>query len=321
MESQVALCLDLGGTNVRLGLISRRGKVLRRRRYRMKEINKKSDLYDSLLIMINSFLASTNDYPAPVCVVIGFAGPTMSSRGRVYFTPNIGGLYNLDLGDRLGSLLGMPVFIENDANCAALGEYLFGAGRGVESLFLFTIGTGVGGAFIAGGTLWEGFDGIAGEIGHTVIRADGPRCKCGKRGCLEAMVSATAIVREYKGRVGRNRFRDGVEISAELVADRAKTGERAATGVIREAAHALGIGIANVFGLLNPELILIGGGVSRAGPVFINPAVEHARSLVFGPLRRRLKVRRARLGDDGGLLGAACLGFQKVSKQRRRNRG
>jgi glucokinase len=285
----------------------------------MKEIRKKEVLYDSISMMINSFLATADDYPAPVCVVIGFAGPTMSSEGKVYCTPNIGGLSNLDIGDRLENLLGMPVFVENDTNCAALGEYRFGAGRGAESLFLFTIGTGVGGAFVVGGTLWEGFDGTAGEIGHTVIRADGPRCNCGKRGCLEAMVSATAIVREYERRARKRRPRDGIGISAKEVVDRARAGERAAAGVIREAAHALGIGIANVFGLLDPELILIGGGVSRAGSILIDPAVEHARSLVFGPLRRRLKVRRARLGDDGGLLGAACLGFQRISKQSRRH--
>jgi glucokinase len=159
------------------------------------------------------------------------------------------------------------------------------------------------------GCLWEGSAGIAGEIGHTVVDIDGPRCSCGNRGCLEALVSATAIVRDYRR---RKRVKSGAALSARSVFELAGKGDRAAREVVDAAAVALGVGIANVYYLLNPEIILIGGGVSRAGSMLIAPATEHARSRIFAPLRAGLRVGRAKLGDDAALLGAAHLAFQRL---------
>ena len=243
---------------------------------------------------------------------IGFAGPSDAERGLIYYAPNVGCMTDLRVASRVGKLLGLPTFLENDANCAALGEHWRGAGRGARSLFLFTVGTGIGGSFLIDGQVWHGEHGIAGEIGHTVVATGGPRCNCGKEGCLEALVSATAILKAYRRAAGRA-VRMPAELTAKMVFDRARRGDAAARSVVDRSARALGVGIANVFHLLNPELVLIGGGVSRAGSMLLGPAVEEARRAIFPPLQGKLRVKRASLGDDAGLLGAARVAFRHLS--------
>jgi glucokinase len=307
MKRRPVVSVDLGGTNIRLGLVDARGKVLRRRRVPMFGAVRKQALLRALGDVIASFLDANSDLPSPTSACVGFAGPTKASEGYVYFAPNIRKMSNLEVGSYLEGVLGMRVRVENDANCAALGEYWYGAGKDASSLFLFTLGTGVGGSFVIDGKLWQGYDGIAGEVGHTVIDIKGPRCACGQRGCLETLVSATAMIKDYQK---RKRLKTGSRmqaITAKMIADKAKQGDRIAGAVTRRAADALGVGIANVFHLYNPELILVGGGVSRAGSILLTPAISRARAAIFPQLRRRLKVRRTRLGDDAALIGAAYL--------------
>jgi len=309
MKRETVVSMDLGGTNVRLGIVDSRGRVLRRRRVKMARFASKADLCDWLGAILRDFMSASGDLCRPVSAVVGFAGPTKFSAGTVYYAPNVGRFTDIDVGRRLERTLGLPVAVENDANCAALGEFWRGRGRGAKSLFLFTLGTGIGGSFLIDGRVWHGANGIAGEIGHTVVMAGGPRCGCGKSGCLEALVSATAIVRDYR-EAARGRAGAAGKMTAKAVVDLAKQGDRVAGAVVRRSARALGMGIANVFHLLNPEVILIGGGVSRAGSILIRPAIEEARSLVFPPLRARVKVRRTALGDDAGIVGAAYLGLR-----------
>jgi len=313
MRKGRVLAVDMGGTNVRLGLVTGDGRILRRRRTRIPAATDNRALYDALAGRIGDFIAAGARGSAPRAVVVGFAGPTHSAAGYVYTAPNVGGLSDIRLREELRSRLGLPVVVANDANCAALGEYYYGAGVGSKSLFMLTLGTGVGGGFVVDGKIWEGAWGIAGEIGHTIVAADGPRCNCGNRGCLEALASGSAVIRDYisKSRIKSETGRKAV--TAKLVFDRAKQGDRTAGRVVADAAKALGMGITNVFHLVNPEVIVIGGGVSRAGGRLIRPATDCAREHVFPPLRDKLKVRKAKLGDDGALLGAARLGFQMGS--------
>ncbi|MFH1314159.1 MAG: ROK family protein [Candidatus Eisenbacteria bacterium] len=308
MKKRPVVSMDLGGTNIRLGLVDARGTVLRRRRVPMFSAGSKHTLLRALGDVIASFIEANSDLPSPGGVCIGFAGPTKASEGCVYFAPNISRMSDIEVGSYLEGRLEMRVMVENDANCAALGEYWHGAGKGASSLFLFTLGTGVGGSLVIDGKLWQGYDGIAGEIGHTVIDIKGPKCACGQRGCLETLVSATAMIKDYgKRKRIKTRPRD---ITAKMIADKAKQGDRTAMAVMRGASEALGVGIANVFHLYNPELILVGGGVSRAGSILLAPAVSRAREAIFPQLRSRLKVRRTRLGDDSALVGAAYLAHQ-----------
>ena len=308
--------VDLGGTNLRLGAVDASGRVLSRDRAKMGTYRLKRDLLDDLYTRIKDFMGPAEACGRPRAISLGFAGYTDSNRGLIYFAPNVGGLRNIDVGRYLRKRLRLPVFVENDANCAALGEYCKGAGRGSRNLFMFTLGTGVGGGFVVNGEIWRGALGTAGEIGHTIVMAGGPRCSCGNRGCLEAFASATALVKEYRRKKAGGRPRAGRKpagkITARHVADLARRGDRAANGAVMYAARGLGMGIANVFNLLNPEVILIGGGVSRAGSVLIRPAVKEARRIVFAPLAPRLKVKRAVLGDDAALIGAARLAFDRL---------
>lgn len=304
------VAVDLGGTNLRVGLVTAKGQVVARSRARMRDVTGGDVLCDLLAKKVGAFIERQKAARAPGAVAIGFAGPTDSASGRVYFAPNVSGLSNLNLAEDLEKRLGMRVFVANDADCAALGEYWKGAAEGASSLFLFTLGTGMGGAMVIGGDLWEGSAGTAGEIGHTVIDMDGPKCACGRRGCLEALVSATAIVREYRER--KSKVPEARTLTAKSVFQLALKGDGVAKQVVAGAARALGMGIANVYLLLNPELILIGGGVARAGASLIDPAVRHARAEIFPELRHMLKVKRAALGDDAGLLGAAYLAYQRL---------
>jgi glucokinase len=278
----------------------------------MKIVTDKSTLCDHLAERIRAFIDRIGSRCAPAAVAVGFAGPTDTASGRVHFAPNVGGLDDLPLARELESRLGIRTIVVNDANCAALGEYWRGAGKGAPSLFLFTLGTGMGGAFVIDGDLWEGSAGIAGEIGHTVVDMNGPLCACGKRGCLEAMVSATAVIREYRRRKGLKRVAEN--LTAKSIFQRASRGDRAAQRTVDEAARALGVGISNIYLLLNPALILIGGGIARAGSVLIRPATEHAREMVFPQLRSRLRVKKAGLGDDAALVGAAYLAYHRPDR-------
>jgi glucokinase len=309
MRKGQVLAVDLGGTNVRLGMVTRDGRIIRRKRTRIPAAADKESLYDALAGRISQFRSAGPRGSAPMAVAVGFAGPTHSSAGYIYLAPNVGKLNDINLGGELESRLGLPVIVANDANCAALGEFCYGAGVGSGSLFMFTLGTGVGGSFVIDGEIWEGAWGIAGEIGHTIVATDGPRCNCGRRGCLEALASGSAIIRDYiqKSRISSEARAKAV--TAKFVFDRARRGDRIANRVVADAARALGIGIANVFHLINPEIVVIGGGVSRAGSSLIKPATAHAKEYIFPPLRNKLKVRRAKLGDDGALLGAARHAF------------
>jgi glucokinase len=334
MKAGVVIAVDLGGTNLRLGAIDAAGRVLVRARARMGPHRRKRTLLEEICSRIRHFEREARACGRIEAVSLGFAGYTDAERGLIYFAPNLGGLGNIDVGPYLGKRLELPVFVDNDANCAAIGEYFKGAGRSVHSLFVFTLGTGVGGGFVVKGDIWRGAHGTAGEIGHTIVMAGGPRCTCGNRGCLEAFTSATAIVREYRrrkrgrgagvrvkpaGKAGRGKA--GVlgatagELTARRVADLARHGDRAALGALDYAAKGLGIGIANIFNLLDPELILIGGGVSRAGSVLLKPAIQEARSIIYPPLAPRLRVKRAALGDDAALIGAARLAFAALKNR------
>jgi glucokinase len=204
--------------------------------------------------------------------------------------------------------------VENDANAAALGEAWVGAGRGVRDLVYITVSTGIGGGLILGGRLYRGANGTAGEIGHTIIDPEGPRCHCGNRGCLEVLASGTAIAAEAREGVARGertslqRLAGRPEsLTAAEVAEAARRGDAFAAGIYRRAGSRIGLVLSNLLTLVNPALIVIGGGVSKTG------------DLLFGPIREVLAARRypapalgarvvpAGLGDDAGIIGAAAL--------------
>jgi glucokinase len=226
--------------------------------------------------------------------------------------PNVPCLNGFRLGEALKEELGWPILLENDANAAAVGELWMGAARGCRTIVCVTLGTGVGGGIILDGKLWRGADGSAGELGHTTVEPfGGPRCKCGNTGCLEVFASATAIVRLTREALPDypDTILDPRQLSAEGIYEAGINGDELALAVLKKMGTYLGTGLSNVVNLLNPEMIVVGGGVANGWQLFAKYTRSEVERRAFPVAVRRLKIERAKCGDDAGLLGAARLAF------------
>jgi glucokinase len=217
--------------------------------------------------------------------------------------------------------LGLPVAVDNDATCAVLAEARYGAGQGCSNVLMLTLGTGIGGGLFLDGHLFRGFSGAAGEMGHMVIDADGPPCQgaCPNRGCLEALASGSALVREAALRVGREpdtplgrAMEEGVALTGPLVTEFAHDGDPVARGALSVIGRNLGVGLANLVNIFEPEVIVIGGGVIAAGEMLLAPARDemHARALLPG--RDEVRVEAAMFGAEAGMIGAALLAREEA---------
>jgi glucokinase len=248
-------------------------------------------------------------------VGVSFGGPVDWAQGLVLLSHHVPGWENFPLRDWLQDRFGVPAAVDNDANAGALGEHRFGAGQGYDSLMYITVSTGVGGGWILNGQPWRGADGMAGEIGHTVVDPDGPVCLCGKRGCVERLASGPYIAqraREWleqqpdRGRILRALAGDEVEaITAKLVAQAAAQGDDLAWEALEVAAWALGVGIGNAANLVNPQCFVLGGGVTKAGECFWEVMRRTARETALPEVH--FEVMPAVLGDDAPPWGAVAL--------------
>jgi glucokinase len=220
--------------------------------------------------------------------------------------------------DLLAVRIGLPVFVDNDANAAMLAEWRFGAAAGVRDGVLLTLGTGIGGGLVIGGALQRGSQGAGAELGHMVVQADGPRCNgnCPNRGCLEAVASGTALAREAaliavrqpQSGLGRA-LAAGRTISGPLVTELAHDGDPAAIDALRTIGRWLGVGVANLVNMLNPEVVVIGGGVIAAGELLLEPARAVVAERALSPSKEHVRILPARVGAESGMLGAATLAF------------
>jgi len=239
---------------------------------------------------------------------IGVPGFVNSSEGVVLHASNLA-LHNVNLKQWFEKEMGVPCIVQGDARVGALAEHEFGAATGANSLLYITIGTGVGSGMILDNQVYEGSHYVAGEIGHTILSPEGDICACGKRGCLETLVSAPMLIRAYQNRVGRK-----VDVSAKSLADLAAAGEPDATAVYQDAARTLGLALANYCTVFDPSIIVIGGGVSLAGDVLFKPLREFF-ALYASPLASKsIHIVPALLGDRSGVVGASLLvkGFLDV---------
>jgi len=265
----------------------------------------------SVIASVEKLLASGCDVTAIGVGVAAF----VDLDGKVVFSPNLS-YGEPDVGRAVGAKFGLPVAVDNDANLAALAEFRFGVGRQASPMLMLTLGTGVGGALLIDGEVYRGANGLAGEFGHMVVSTNGPACACGKKGCLEALSSGTAIARmgaeamsRYPdGLIGRLSGGDPSKVSGELVADAAASGDDSARQVIADAGRWLGLGLAGLVDALDPALIVIGGGVVSDGDMS-QLLLEPARSAMQDGLvgRSGPEVIRARLGNDAGMIGAAAM--------------
>ena len=251
---------------------------------------------------------------------IGAPGP-IDSAGVVHDPPNLPGWKGVSLVDELAGPLGLPIYAGNDANLGALAEYRFGAGAGVDHLVYLNVGTGIGGGVISHGRMLTGWRGFAAELGHQTLDPDGPLCGCGQPGHLEAFASGPAIARDARKALEQGRSSTIPEhakgpVTAKSVAAAARTGDALAIELLRQAGYYLGLGLANLIHILEPQRILIGGGVSLAGELLLEPARQTVDQRLMSSVYRGVEILPAALGPDVGLMGAAALVMQEAGSQR-----
>ena len=305
----VVIGVDLGGTNVRTALVSQNGEVSDKVKEPTRALEGHAKVVQKLIENIKAQLDRALRKGTTITAVgVGAPGVIHADTGVVVKSPNFPDWNNLPLKKELEAALALPVFIENDANAAALGEQWRGAGRGITSMIFLTLGTGVGGGIVLDGRIWPGADGMAGEIGHMTIIPEGRRCGCGNTGCLEMYASSRGIVMTYQERSTRSKA-----LTSEDIYQAARDGDVLAGDVMKGMGHFLGIGIANLINIFNPEMIVIGGGVKDAWPLFIEAAREEIKKRAFEYPAARTQIVPSVLGDDAGMIGAAALAFQKLN--------
>lgn len=306
------LGVDLGGTKILTALVDAGGRVLARERV-VTPSRGPEGVVDAIVGTVERVCAAAGVPLAAVAGVgVGAPGPMDPHTGVVFEPPNLPGWRDVPLGAMLAARLRARVFVENDANAAAMGERWMGAGRGADDLIYITISTGVGGGLVLRGRLYHGVTGTAGEVGHMVIDPSGPRCACGRTGCLEALASGTAIARAARAAVeGGARTTlaalPAEAVTAEAVAAAAREGDAVAREVYARAARALGIGIANLVNLLNPALVILGGGVADAGELLFGPVRRIVREEAFERPAAAVRIVPAGLGGLAGVVGAAAV--------------
>jgi len=312
--------IDIGGTMMKGALFDSRGHLLNKEKIPTHPEHGE----DAFIANIVSFVKKLQlEHSAAASLGIGIAGVIDKKRETLLESPNLPLFKNFTLKKLLETKLHIPVFLENDANCAALGELWAGEGKGLDSFLLLTLGTGIGSGLILNGQLLTGEVGKAGECGHIVVNPDGARCACGKTGCLEAHSSGTAIVR-----MARSALESGEttvlssyyparvsELTPKIIFDEALKGDRLCRQIYFDAARFLAIGISNINNILDIHHFIIGGGVSKAFHLFEETLLSEVKKNVFEISRNAISIVISKLGNDAGVYGAGYLAAQNNDRQ------
>ena len=295
--------VDVGGTGIKAGVVTENGKIIKscaiptqQRSHYTELIKEMADLIFKTLQEAN---LSTDDIKS---IGIGFPSSVDDKNGVVVYTANIN-LSNAPVVEELKKYINKPIFIGNDANCAALGEYFALNDNSIENFVAVTLGTGVGGGIIINKKLYTGANGSAGEIGHIRLVMDGEKCSCGRDGCWECYASATALIRESK------RADNGGRSNGKLVFDTAQKGDETAKAVIDNYVKYISEGLIDIINIFQPSVIAIGGGISRQGDNLLKPIKEYIKGKSYGASYiTPCEITIAKLGNDAGIVGAAFLG-------------
>ncbi|TMW73795.1 ROK family glucokinase [Alteribacter natronophilus] len=314
--------VDVGGTTIKLAILTEEGSFIEKWEIPTNTAENGHYIPGDIAAALKDRLAShQEEFSVLKGIGVGAPGFIEADTGFVYQAVNIG-WQNYPLSERLGRETGVPVYANNDANLAAAGEMWKGAGKGAPNMLAVTLGTGVGGGLIAEGRILQGAYGMAGEIGHiTSIPSGGSPCNCGKTGCLETVSSATGIVRLAMEKVHHGEseglkalFDDTGTLSAKDVFDEAEKGDAGAEAVVEEAMYHLGLAVGNLANSLNPNVIVIGGGVSRAGEKLLRVLRRHFDRFALPKIAAETTFEIAELGNDAGVLGAAWLAREKTGR-------
>jgi glucokinase len=315
-SSRKVIGFDLGGTKLLGGVVDEELDVYKRVHRGVQGLDQ-NDIIAAITDAVEEATEEESGIEA-----VGFGIPCLIDQrtGVAVIAVNLP-IADLPFRDIMRERIDLPVFIDNDANVTTLVEQRFGAARGADDVVGLTIGTGIGGGLVLGGKIYRGHIGAGGELGHMVVDEDGPLCQgqCPNQGCLEAVASGSAIGRE--GVIAAQQepdsalgaaATDGLEITGELVTDLALAGDEVSRMVLGQIGRSLGVGLANLVNVFNPEVIVIGGGAMAAGDLLLEPAREELRRRALPPGRDLVRVVPARFGPEAGMLGAAVLAFDEL---------
>jgi glucokinase len=315
MNDKVVAGIDIGGTKIAVALQTIQGKQVAARRLPTQINLGPQKILENVSLAVEKMLAETQT--KLTAIGIGCPGPIDIERGLVLSPTNLPDWIDFPIVDLVHKRFGVSVLLDNDANAAALGEYFYGAGRGFKDVFYVTISTGIGGAIICEGQLHHGVQAGAGEVGHTIVKPDGIRCRCGTYGCLETIGSGLSIARRMKETLAANNgktIENLDEITAETVVEAVKRGDSAARSVWDETIKFLAIGIGNAIMLIAPEAVIIGGGVASAGELLLEPLRREIRKNVTMLPIERVEILKALLGSQSGVYGALMLAQKAYEK-------
>ena len=308
MSKKYAIGVDLGGSNLRVALVSEEGEIARKVKKASSE-EVLNSLFETIEEVLHGDIAG---------IGLGVAGLIDRENGRVLSSPNYRAVEGLNIAADIERKFNLPVYLENDANCAALGERVRGAGKDFENFVLLTLGTGIGGSIIYKGELLD----AAAEIGHMSINAEAEKCPCGNIGCLENYASARAMIAKAvvmleKGTESmlKNCCNGSIyKITPDDIYKSALEGDTLSREILRDAGRALGVGLANLINILSPEAIILAGGLIGAWNIYVQEAIKEASRRAFKDIFEAVKIIPSSLGDDAGVVGAASLVFMKTAK-------
>ncbi len=319
-ESKLILGVDVGGTKIATALATTQGQVIARGYAPTPSQAGPGAVIKSICATIDETLKKMPvDSSQLLGMGIAAAGNIDSANGKVIFSPNLPGWRDVPLGDIIEQHFGIPTYLGNDANLAALGEWCFGVRKRVANLIYITVSTGIGGGIITDGKLYTGACGTAGEVGHMTIDVNGLRCNCGNIGCWETLASGTALAREAVRRIREGANTSIIElvngdmskIDAKVVFLAAQQGDELAQKLISRLGYYLGVGLVNLVNIFNPELILVGGGVAKIGDLLLQPAINLVKERAFRAPTTAVEIKPALLGDDSGVLGAVAFVLER----------
>ncbi len=313
--------VDLGGPKILAGVVSADNRILGRGKRNTPASEGGPAIFQTMTECVDEALDFAGIKRDEIAAGgIGSPGPLDVKAGVILFSPNLN-VKNFPIGPELSGYLNRPVMVQNDVRVAGYAEFRLGAGRGYRDLIVAFVGTGIGGCIILGGEIVTGSTGNAGEVGHTVVRAGGPQCGCGARGCMEAMASKTAIQRRVNKAIRKDiptvlrekMLRKGGRLKSGDLAEAVAAKDEVALKAVQRAAHYLGLGLGGLVNVLGPEIVIIGGGVVNAlGDPWVELARASARTQILTDPGGHIKIVRAELGDDAGLLGAALLARERI---------
>ena len=315
--------VDMGGTKILSAVIDAEGNILGTAKVPTKADEGTSVVIDRIADSIQKAIGKSGVNEASIeAVGIGAPGPLDPETGVVIFAPNLG-WRDVPLKAELEARVGIPTFVDNDVNVGTLGEHAFGAGKGVQNVVGIFVGTGIGGGIILQGELFHGASKTAGEIGHIIVKADGPRCGCGTRGCLEALASRTAMTKQFQKAILKkgkksviSKLTDGDlgAIRSGVLAKAIRANDKLTLKVFKKVTKYLGVGIGSIVNFLNPEMIVLGGGVVEAlDDTFLDNIRGAAKKYALPNTLDGVQIVRAELGDNSGILGAAALARQRAA--------